>query len=347
MPKKQPRDIVGEVSDALENQHSATNLLDVIDLTTLFRLPKGKIFANKNVSLSIERGKTLGIVGESGSGKSVFCRSILRLIPSPPGRIAGGQVWFEEKDLLKLSESEMQKVRGTEIAMIFQDPMTSLNPVWRIGDQITEGLRIHDRVSGKQAREIGVTLLRQVGIPSPEQRIDEYPHRLSGGMRQRVMIAMAIASKPKLLLADEPTTALDVTIQDQILSLMLELQDQVGMSIILVSHDMGIVAETSDRVAVMYAGEVMEQAPTEAIFRNPLHPYTLGLLLSIPRMEAGTERLIPIEGQPPDLLKLPVGCPFADRCSVATPDCAETPTTLRQVEPNHYTACLYPERVNA
>jgi oligopeptide/dipeptide ABC transporter ATP-binding protein len=347
MPKEQPRDVAGEESDALESQRDATNLLDVIGLTTLFRLPNGKIFANKNVSLSVERGKTLGIVGESGSGKSVFCRSILRLIPSPPGRIVGGEVWFEEDDLLKLSESDMQKVRGTEIAMIFQDPMTSLNPVWRIGDQITEGLRIHDQVGSRQAREIGITLLRQVGIPSPEQRIDEYPHRLSGGMRQRVMIAMAIASKPNLLLADEPTTALDVTIQDQILSLMLELQDQVGMSIILVSHDMGIVAETSDRVAVMYAGEVMEQAPTEAIFRNPLHPYTLGLLLSIPRMEGGTGRLIPIEGQPPDLLKLPVGCPFADRCSVATPDCAETPISLRQVEPNHYTACLYPERASA
>ncbi len=347
MPKEQPSDVVGAVSDALGSQRNAANLLEIIDLTTVFRLPNGRIYANKSVSLAVERGKTLGIVGESGSGKSVLCRSILRLIPSPPGHIAGGEVWFEGQDLLKISSDQMQKIRGTEIAMIFQDPMTSLNPVWRIGDQITEGLRLHNQRSRRQAREIGITLLRQVGIPSPEQRIDEYPHRLSGGMRQRVMIAMAIATQPKLLLADEPTTALDVTIQDQILSLMLELQEQVGMSIILVSHDMGIVAETSDRVAVMYAGRVMEQAPTEAIFHRPMHPYTVGLLLSIPRMEGRAERLIPIEGQPPDLLKLPKGCPFAERCPVATDDCAETPISLRQVEPDHYTACLYPERVMA
>jgi len=326
---------------------SSSMLLEVIGLTTEFRMPGGTIVANRNVSLSVERGKTLGIVGESGSGKSVFCRSILQLITSPPGHIVGGEVWFDGQDLLKLSEAEMQRIRGTEIAMVFQDPMTSLNPVWRIGDQVTEGARVHEGLNGRQARARAVQLLRQVGIPSPEQRIHEYPHRLSGGMRQRVMIAMAIAAKTKLLLADEPTTALDVTIQDQILALMLQLQEQVGMSIILVSHDMGIVAETSDRVAVMYAGEVMEQAPTEAVFRRPLHPYTLGLLHSIPRMEGKSERLIPIEGQPPNPLRLPKGCPFSERCPVATPDCAETPITLREVEPDHYTACLYPERVSA
>jgi oligopeptide transport system ATP-binding protein len=326
---------------------NSAKLLDVIQLTTEFHMPGGKVFANKGVSLAVERGKTLGIVGESGSGKSVFCRSILRLIPSPPGYITGGEVWFDGRDLLKVSEEEMQKIRGTEITMIFQDPMTSLNPVWRIGDQITEGLRVHQKISSREAREIGIRLLRQVGIPSPEQRIDEYPHRLSGGMRQRIMIAMAIAAKPKLLLADEPTTALDVTIQDQILALLLELQAQVGMSIILVSHDMGIVAETSDRVAVMYAGQVVEQADTATIFRNPKHPYTVGLLNSIPRMESKKERLIPIEGQPPNLLRLPAGCPFAERCPVATPDCAETPIALREVEPAHFTACLYAERVSA
>jgi peptide/nickel transport system ATP-binding protein/oligopeptide transport system ATP-binding protein len=219
-----------------------------------------------------------------------------------------------------------------------------LNPVWRIGDQITEGLRVHGRVSAKESREMGIHLLQQVAIASPEKRIDDYPHRLSGGMRQRVMIATAIASRPKLLLADEPTTALDVTIQDQILKLMMDLQDSVGMSIILVSHDMGVVAETSDVVVVMYAGQVMEQAATEAIFNNPQHPYTVALLNSIPRMDTRAKRLVPIQGQPPDLLRLPPGCPFSERCLVATPDCAETPVAPREVTPGHVTACHYPER---
>jgi oligopeptide transport system ATP-binding protein len=321
------------------------DLLNISGLTTEFRSKAGSVLANKNVSISLPRGKTLGIVGESGSGKSVLCRSILRLIPSPPGYITSGEIWFDGRNLLECSENEMERIRGVDIAMIFQDPMTSLNPVWRIGDQITEGLRIHNKVSAREARQIGIQLLRQVGIPSPEKRIDEYPHRLSGGMRQRVMIATAIASRPKLLLADEPTTALDVTIQDQILKLMLELQQSVGMSIILVSHDMGIVAETSDEVVVMYAGQVMEQAKTDAIFYNPQHPYTVGLLKSIPRMDVQSERLVPIKGQPPNLLKLPPGCPFAERCSVGTPDCAETPITLREISPTHFSACLYPERV--
>ena len=327
------------------NQTTDETLLNIIALNTEFRMPQGTVIANKDVSLSLRRGRTLGIVGESGSGKSVLCRSILRLIPSPPGYITGGQIWFDSQDLLKLSESQMEHVRGIEIAMVFQDPMTGLNPVWRIGDQITEGLRVHGKISAKESREIGIQLLQQVGIPSPEKRIDEYPHRLSGGMRQRVMIAMAIASRPKLLLADEPTTALDVTIQDQILKLLMELQETVGMSIILVSHDMGIVAETSDVVAVMYAGRVIEQASTEAIFTQPQHPYTVCLLRSIPHMDVKTERLIPIQGQPPNLLKLPKGCPFAERCSVVSHNCAETPVQLREVIPGHFTACLYPERV--
>jgi oligopeptide/dipeptide ABC transporter ATP-binding protein len=225
--------------------------------------------------------------------------------------------------------------------------MTSLKPVWRIGDQITEGLRVHKGLGRKAARKTGIELLRQVGIPSPQARIDDYPHRLSGGQQQRAMIAMAMASRPKLLLADEPTTALDVTIQDQILALMLQLQEQTGMAIVLVSHDMGIVAETTDRVAVMYAGQVVELASTEAVFRNPRHPYTLGLLNSIPQIDRRVNRLIPMQGQPPNLLKLPKGCPFAERCPVATPDCAETPVSLHEVEPGHYSACLYPERVGA
>jgi oligopeptide/dipeptide ABC transporter ATP-binding protein len=296
----------------------------------------------------VERGKTLGIVGESGSGKSVFCRSILQLLPSPPAHIGSGEIWFNGRNLLDYSEVQMQQVRGAEISMIFQDPMSSLNPVFKIGEQISESLRLHNMLSAKEAREVSLSLLRQVGIPGPERRIDDYPHQLSGGMRQRVMIAMAISSKPKLLLADEPTTALDVTIQDQILALMLQLQEQVGMSIILVSHDLGIVAETSDQVAVMYAGQVMEFSTTEAIFRRPKHPYTVGLLHSIPRMYGGADRLVPIKGQPPNLLRLPVGCPFVERCPVAEKDvCSSTPVALKPVEPDHFTACLFPERVSA
>jgi oligopeptide/dipeptide ABC transporter ATP-binding protein len=327
---------------------NAENILEVRDLTVEFHLKAGNLQANKYVSLSVERGKTLGIVGESGSGKSVFCRSILQLLPVPPAHIGGGEILFNGKNLLDYDESEMQKIRGGEISMIFQDPMSSLNPVYKIGEQISESLRLHNSISSREAREISMNLLRQVGIPSPERRIDDYPHQLSGGMRQRIMIAMAISSKPKLLLADEPTTALDVTIQDQILALMLQLQEQVGMSIILVSHDLGIVAETSDQVAVMYAGQVMEFATTEAIFRRPKHPYTLGLLQSIPRMRGGASRLLPIKGQPPNLLRLPAGCPFVERCPYAEEKiCANTPVSLKSVEPNHFSACLFPERVSA
>jgi oligopeptide/dipeptide ABC transporter ATP-binding protein len=324
---------------------TADTLLNIVGLNAEFRTSAGTVLANKNLSLSLLRGQTMGIVGESGSGKSVLCRAILGLIPSPPGFVTSGEIWFDGVDLLTLSEGQLERVRGEEIAMIFQDPMTTLNPVWRIGDQITEGLRVHGKISSKEARALGIQLLKRVAIASPEKRINDYPHRLSGGMRQRVMIATAIASRPKLLLADEPTTALDVTIQDQILKLMMDLQEDVGMSIILVSHDMGVVAETSDVVVVMYAGQVMEQAATEAIFNRPQHPYTVALLNSIPRMDAKAKRLVPIQGQPPDLLRLPRGCPFSERCAVATPDCAETPIAPREVLPGHVTACLYPERV--
>jgi oligopeptide/dipeptide ABC transporter ATP-binding protein len=347
MSDKQSTGESPEVNSHLSGRNGNQNLLDVRNLRVEFHTSDGTIIANKDISLSVPRGKTLGIVGESGSGKSVFCRSILRLIPSPPGEITGGEVCFEGQDLLELSEAEMEKIRGVKITMIFQDPMTSLNPVWRIGDQITEGLRIHEGAHGRQERDTGIQLLQQVGIPSPEKRIDEYPHRLSGGMRQRVMIAMAIAMQPALLLADEPTTALDVTIQDQILALMLELQEMVGMSLILVSHDMGIVAETSDRVAVMYAGQVLEEAATEEIFSHPQHPYTMGLLLSIPRMDKRIDRLVPIKGQPPNLLRLPRGCPFTERCPIVMPDCAETLISLDEVMTGHFTACLYPEKVSA
>ncbi len=326
---------------------AAPVLLEVSDLSTEFHTAKGIVHANKNISLKVNRGVTLGIVGESGSGKSVFCRSVLRLLPTPPAKTTAGEICFEGKDLLKLSENAMRKIRGEQITMIFQDPITCLNPVYRIGDQITEGLRLHSRLGSRARRDFAIQLLQKVGIPSPEKRIDNYPHQLSGGMRQRVMIAMAISSKPKLLLADEPTTALDVTIQDQILALMVDLQAEVGMSIILVSHDMGIVAETSDEVAVMYAGQIMEFAPTGAVFRHPQHPYTTGLLQSIPRMESEKRRLIPIRGQPPNLLRLPKGCPFVERCPVAEPlTCANTPVALHEVEPGHFTACLFPERIS-
>ena len=345
--KKRAKDINTPKSIATPAPVNTTALLDVHNLSVEFKLRAGNFFANRNISLSIERGKTLGIVGESGSGKSVFCRTILRLLPSPPAYIPQGKILFNGKDLLTYSEKEMRYVRGAEITMIFQDPMSSLNPVFNIDDQISESLRLHTAISAKEAREASINLLRLVGIPSPEKRVDSYPHQLSGGMRQRVMIAMAIASKPKLLLADEPTTALDVTIQDQILALMLQLQEQVGMSIILVSHDLGIVAETSDRVAVMYAGQVLELSPTEAIFRRPKHPYTVGLLNSIPRMSGRTDRLLPIKGQPPNLLRLPAGCPFVERCPVADVDiCTKTPVSLKQIEPDHATACLFPERVH-
>ncbi len=329
----------------MSQANTTSSLLKVNNLTTEFHTSGGTIVANRNVSIWVDEGKTLGIVGESGSGKSVLCRSIMRILPSPPARTIGGEIWFGKHDLTKLSEREMQTIRGVDIGMIFQDPMTSLNPVWSVGDQITESLRVHKGIKGKQARDIGINLLLQVGIPSPQTRIDDHPHKMSGGMRQRVVIAMAMACQPKLLLADEPTTALDVTIQDQILALMVQLQEQTGMAIVLVSHDMGVVAETTDWVAVMYAGQVIETASTIRIFNNPRHPYTVGLLNSIPRMENKVERLTPMQGQPPNLLKLPKGCPFSDRCPVATPDCAETPVALREIEAGHFSACLYPERL--
>ena len=320
-------------------------ILDVRGLVTEFRLRDSTVVANDDIWLRIPKGTTLGIVGESGSGKSVLCRSILRLIPSPPAFITAGEIWFEGRDLLSLDEAEMARVRGTRIRMVFQNPMTSLNPVWPIGDQITEGLRVHYDVSGREAREQGIELLHRVGIASPKQRYRDYPFQWSGGMLQRAVIAMAMAGEPALLLADEPTTALDVTIQDQILALLLELQDRTGMSLVLVSHDLAVVAETCDSVAVMYAGRIMEVAPTRKLFEEPLHPYTLGLLSSIPSFAGAESRLVPIPGQPPNLADLGTGCPFAERCRFATPDCATTAVALRPVAEGRLSACLYPERI--
>ena len=329
---------------AVNSVHAASPLLDIRGLVTEFRQGGARVRANAGVTISVAAGRTLGIVGESGSGKSVLCRAVLRLIPSPPGFITEGEVRFDGRDLLRLSEAEMRQIRGTAIAMIYQNPMTGLNPVWPVGDQITEGLRVHRGFSARKARERGITLMQQVGIPSPQRRYSEYPHQWSGGMLQRAMIAMAMAGEPRLLLADEPTTALDVTIQDQILALLVELQERTGMAMILVSHDMAVVAETCDEVAVMYAGGVMETAATKEIFERPRHPYTVGLLNSMPRAAAG-DRLNPIAGQPPNLARLGEGCPFADRCTVASPDCAITPVVLREWAPGHRTACLHPERL--
>ncbi|MDA0231478.1 MAG: ABC transporter ATP-binding protein [Proteobacteria bacterium] len=321
-------------------------ILDVRGLVTEFSLDHGTIQANADIYISVRAGETLGIVGESGSGKSVLCRAILRLIPSPPGRITAGEVLFDGIDLLSLSEAEMRRIRGTRVKMVFQNPMTSLNPVRRIGDQITEGLRVHYGVRKAAAREQGIELLRRVGIPSPEVRFSEFPHQWSGGMLQRAVIAMAMAGEPQLLLADEPTTALDVTIQDQILALLIELQERTHMAMLLVSHDLAVVAETCDQVAVMYAGRIMESASTKALFDAPMHPYTVGLMNSIPDMAGTADRLVPIPGQPPDLVNLAAGCPFAPRCTYASPDCAETAIALREVAPGHHTACLYPERIS-
>ena len=322
-------------------------LLEIKNLVTEFRLEHGTIRANANIFLDVRRGMTLGIVGESGSGKSVLCRTILRLIPSPPGFITDGEVLFEGQDLLRLSEEEMREVRGTQIGMVFQNPMTSLNPVWPIGDQITEGLRAHRGMRRREAGRYAIELLTRVGIPSPEKRYSEYPYQWSGGMLQRAVVAMAMASEPKLLLADEPTTALDVTIQDQILALLLDLQERTGMTMILVSHDLAVVAETCDEVAVMYAGRILERASTRALFHSPKHPYTVGLMNSIPGIDGQTDRLVPIRGQPPDLARLKGGCPFFERCDYASSDCEETPVELREVAAGHLTACLYPERIAA
>jgi peptide/nickel transport system ATP-binding protein/oligopeptide transport system ATP-binding protein len=292
------------------------------------------------VDLSLAPGRTLGIVGESGCGKSMLSLSIMRLVP-PPGRVVAGSVRLAGRDLLNLSSREMRDVRGRDVAMIFQEPMTSLNPVHSVGFQIVEALRSHRGGSARALREEAIEALRQVRIPAPERRFDEYPHQLSGGMRQRVMIAMALACRPKLLIADEPTTALDVTVQAQILDLLRELQASTGMAIILITHDLGVVAEMADEVAVMYAGRVIERASARALFEDPQHPYTLGLLGSIPRLDEERERLLAIEGMVPPPFALPAGCRFHPRCPFADATCGEgTPPPLRALAPAHEAACL-------
>ncbi len=317
-------------------------LLEVNDLRTHFYTQDGVVKAVDGVSFYVDKGETLGIVGESGSGKSVTSLSVMRLIPNPPGKIVSGQILFDGDDLLKYSEEEMRHVRGKDIAMIFQDPMTSLNPVLTIGRQITETLELHMKMTGKEARNRAVELLAMVGIPSPAARLDDYPHQFSGGMRQRVMIAMALSCNPQLLIADEPTTALDVTIQAQILELIKKLQQELGMAVIIITHDLGVVAGMADRVQVMYAGRVIEEGPTGQIFADPRMPYTIGLLQSIPRLdEQRGHRLAPIRGLPPDLIDLPAVCPFAPRCDYVQDVCYQQVPPLRPVAPHQRAACLF------
>ncbi len=315
-------------------------LLEVKGLRTSFKLEGGGEFSPVDgVSFSVEAGRTLGIVGESGCGKSVTSLSIMGLLPKGQGRISAGSVVFEGRDLATLKPEEMRSLRGNRMAMIFQEPMTSLNPAFTIGQQLIEGIRCHQNVTAEQAREHAIEMLRLVRIPSPEQRIDEYPHKLSGGMRQRVMIAMALSCRPKLLIADEPTTALDVTIQAQVLDLMRSLREETGTAIVLITHDLGVIAELADDVVVMYAGRVVERAPVAQLFAMPQHPYTIGLLGSIPKMHGEQDRLNAIEGQVPTPMSQTSGCRFAPRCPFAVAQCKEDVPLLREVAAGHEAAC--------
>ncbi|MGH7406933.1 MAG: ABC transporter ATP-binding protein [Candidatus Methylomirabilales bacterium] len=321
-----------------------SDLLRVENLQTYFFTDAGVLRAVDGVSLRIAPGETLGVVGESGCGKTVTALSILRLVPDPPGRIVGGRVIFEGTELLGLDAERMRKMRGSAISMIFQEPMTSLNPVFTVGDQIAEGVRLHQKLSRRAAWDRAVEMLRLVQIPDPDRRVREYPHQLSGGMRQRVMIAMALACGPRLLIADEPTTALDVTIQAQILELLVRLKEELGMAVMLITHDLGVIADTAQRVVVMYAGRVVEEAPVRDLFANPRHPYTQGLLASIPTREKGAgarKRLQAIPGVVPSLLDLPPGCRFSDRCPLAVPECRGAEPELRQVTPQHRARCIF------
>lgn len=318
----------------------APKVLEVKDLKTRFHTQEGTVFAVNGVSFHVEEGETLGIVGESGCGKSVSVLSVMRLIPQPPGEVSAESIIFGDRELTKLNEDEMRDVRGSQIAMIFQDPMTSLNPVLTVGFQIMEPLRVHLGMSEEEARERAAELLHLVGIPEARDRLDDYPHQFSGGMRQRAMIAMSLACNPALLVADEPTTALDVTIQAQIVDLVKRLRDQFGMSLIWITHDLGVVAGLADRVVVMYAGFIVEEAPIDLVYSDPRMPYTFQLLKSLPRMDGSPgEKLMSIEGLPPEQYALPVGCPFAPRCMFVKDKCWEENPPLEEIEPGHRIAC--------
>jgi oligopeptide/dipeptide ABC transporter ATP-binding protein len=329
---------------------AAQPILQIEDLQTHFFTAVGTVRAVDGVSYALKAGETLGVVGESGSGKSVTALSILRLVANPPGRIVGGAVRFERRNLLEISEPEMERIRGNEISMIFQEPMTSLNPLYTVGKQIAEAVALHQRLNKRDAWDRAVEMLRRVSIPEPERRAHAYPHQLSGGMRQRVMIAMALSCNPKVLIADEPTTALDVTIQAQILDLMRELQETFGTAIILITHDMGVVAENADRVVVMYAGRKVEETDAARLFDSPGHPYTRGLLASIPHLDAAAgsaarrPRLNEIKGMVPSLFNLPRGCSFAPRCGLASDQCREARPPLEEHRPGHWIACWHADK---
>ena len=317
------------------------HLLEIKNLKTYFEVRKSILKAVDDVSLSIEAGKTLGLVGESGCGKSVTAASIMGLIPIPPGKIAGGEIFFEEIDLLQLPESKMKKIRGNSISMIFQEPMTSLNPVFTVGDQVAEVIRLHQGLSRRETRDKVIEVFHMVGIPAAKSRINDYPHQMSGGMRQRVVIAMALACNPKLMIADEPTTALDVTIQAQILDLMNKLKEEAGASILFITHDLGVIAEMAQNVAVMYAGKVMEEADVDTLFSEPKHPYTIGLMRSIPALsqEKKRRRLSTIPGVVPSLFKLSEGCLFNERCTEAREECRRIEPPIINLGNGHMVRC--------
>lgn len=314
-------------------------LLTVRNLKTYYYTQDGISRAVDGVDFSVDRGKTLGIVGESGCGKSQSVLSVMGLIPNPPGKIVEGEIIFEGNDLTKASEAEMRHIRGNEISMIFQEPMTSLNPVFTVGDQITEAIILHQKLTKKEARDKAIEMLRLVGIPAAEKRIDEFPHQMSGGMRQRVMIAMALSCNPKLLIADEPTTALDVTIQAQILDIMKKLQSEIGMAITLITHDLGVIAEVVEKVVVMYAGKVVEEAQVGDLFARPSHPYTEGLLGSIPKIDGKAERLKVIPGVVPNAMNMPAGCRFHPRCEYVMDVCKEKEPPVKTIGEGHFVRC--------
>ncbi|MGG4168028.1 ABC transporter ATP-binding protein [Rossellomorea vietnamensis] len=324
-----------------------SEVLSVQDLHVSFTTYGGEVKAVRGVSFDLHKGETLAIVGESGCGKSVTSQSIMRLIPNPPGKVTGGRILFKGRDLLKITEPQMRKVRGADISMIFQDPMTALNPTLTIGEQIMEGILQHNDVSKKKAKQKAIDMLQLVSIPNPTERLKQYPHQFSGGMRQRIVIAMSLVCEPDVLIADEPTTALDVTIQAQILELFKEIQKKTGVSIILITHDLGVVAQVADRIAVMYAGKIVEEGNRREIFYRPQHPYTQGLLRSVPRLDLDGEDLIPIPGSPPDLFSPPVGCPFVPRCEKAMEVCDRVYPVKTQLSNEHHVDCwLQDKRAN-
>jgi len=328
----------------MSDEKARRPILEVSNLKTHFFLEEGVVKAVDDISFDISARETLCLVGESGCGKSLTALSILRLVPSPPGKIISGSIFYHGTDLLGLPEKKMRKLRGKEISMIFQEPMTALNPVFTIGFQIEEVLKTHLGLKGKDCKDKAVEMLKVTGIPAPEQRVNEYPHQLSGGMMQRVMIAMALCCNPKLLIADEPTTALDVTIQAQILDLINELQDKFHTSVLMITHDLGVVAETAHKVAVMYAGKIVEFAEVNELFENPLHPYTIGLFKSLPSISANKKVLEPIPGTVPDPLNFPSGCPFHPRCFMKRPECEKIVPELERKAKKHYAACIMREK---